>query len=213
MGAAIDTGSDLGARAALIAVDKYSACRCPNNCQHKAGTSCKYYVDGTNGSPTFSGPLLSTIYVINRAIVLASQLLQADEASSQSAQEGDVVQRPHGREHTVGGGVAAAVGRHGEVPAQGLAELLLDGGNEAARSGAHAVSLGQGQRGGLAYGLGRAEVPLVGRQREGEGGGPRGVAVHDHFAHLDPGGAVGRGGADGDATGPVLLGREDLRQR
>ncbi|KAK7947031.1 uncharacterized protein PG986_011352 [Apiospora aurea] len=55
MGAALDIGSDLDARAALIATDKYTACNCPNNCSHKAGSSCKYRKDGTNGSPTISG--------------------------------------------------------------------------------------------------------------------------------------------------------------
>ncbi|KAK8101884.1 uncharacterized protein PG998_006706 [Apiospora kogelbergensis] len=55
MGATMNTGSDLDARAVLVATDKVSACNCPNNCSHKAGSSCKYRKDGTNGSPTIKG--------------------------------------------------------------------------------------------------------------------------------------------------------------
>ncbi|KAK8102506.1 hypothetical protein PG984_015652 [Apiospora sp. TS-2023a] len=55
IGAAIDTGSDLDARAVLIATDPYSACQCPKNCSHKAGSGCKYYKDHTNDSPVIDG--------------------------------------------------------------------------------------------------------------------------------------------------------------
>ncbi|KAK6855598.1 hypothetical protein PG995_007749 [Apiospora arundinis] len=55
MGAAIDIGSDLDTRAALIAPDKYNACQCPNNCSHKEGSSCKYKRDKAPGSPVISG--------------------------------------------------------------------------------------------------------------------------------------------------------------
>jgi hypothetical protein len=34
------------ARAAMIAQDSISACNCPNNCQHKLGSSCKFYKKG-----------------------------------------------------------------------------------------------------------------------------------------------------------------------
>ncbi|KAF8829359.1 hypothetical protein F5879DRAFT_993324 [Lentinula edodes] len=31
---------------AAIAADPDSACRCPNNCSHKFGSSCKFFDDG-----------------------------------------------------------------------------------------------------------------------------------------------------------------------
>jgi hypothetical protein len=38
--------SNIEARAVLIAPDSIDACNCPNNCQHKLGTSCKFYKEG-----------------------------------------------------------------------------------------------------------------------------------------------------------------------
>ncbi|KAF2789878.1 hypothetical protein K505DRAFT_327945 [Melanomma pulvis-pyrius CBS 109.77] len=32
--------------AVMIAPDPISACNCPNNCQHKVGSSCKFYSQG-----------------------------------------------------------------------------------------------------------------------------------------------------------------------
>ncbi|KAI0742588.1 hypothetical protein C8Q80DRAFT_1273221 [Daedaleopsis nitida] len=41
--------------AALIATDPVSACNCPNNCSHKAGSSCKFFSGPSNSSPVSSG--------------------------------------------------------------------------------------------------------------------------------------------------------------
>ncbi|KAI1391655.1 uncharacterized protein F4822DRAFT_192425 [Hypoxylon trugodes] len=56
-GVAIDTSSNeardvLGA---LIAPDPTSACNCPNNCSHHAGSSCKYCENPNNTCKTVSG--------------------------------------------------------------------------------------------------------------------------------------------------------------
>ncbi|KAI2603691.1 hypothetical protein GGR54DRAFT_644543 [Hypoxylon sp. NC1633] len=58
MGAAIDTPAN-EARAALTATDPYYACNCPNNCSHKAGSSCKYYDGPSDSSDTVSGTCAS----------------------------------------------------------------------------------------------------------------------------------------------------------
>ena len=45
-------------RIALIFIDFYSlvsACNCPNNCSHKAGSSCKYYSGPSDNSPVVKG--------------------------------------------------------------------------------------------------------------------------------------------------------------
>ena len=89
MGATMNTGSDLDARAVLVATDKgkrisillsntfrdrfyvltclltVSACNCPNNCSHKAGSSCKYRKDGTNGSPTIKGSKYRAVFRVS----------------------------------------------------------------------------------------------------------------------------------------------------
>ncbi|KAJ3917927.1 hypothetical protein F5877DRAFT_79473 [Lentinula edodes] len=40
------TSTTAAAAAADIAPDANSACRCPKNCSHKYGSSCKFYHDG-----------------------------------------------------------------------------------------------------------------------------------------------------------------------
>ncbi|KAJ3927794.1 MAG: hypothetical protein NXY57DRAFT_978184 [Lentinula lateritia] len=40
------TSTTAAAAAADIAADPESACRCPNNCSHKYGSSCKFYDNG-----------------------------------------------------------------------------------------------------------------------------------------------------------------------
>ncbi|OTA99232.1 hypothetical protein M426DRAFT_16636 [Hypoxylon sp. CI-4A] len=54
MGAAVDTRA-VDPRAALIATDAFSACNCPNNCDHSAGSSCKYHAGPSDSSKTVSG--------------------------------------------------------------------------------------------------------------------------------------------------------------
>ncbi|KAJ4464538.1 hypothetical protein C8J55DRAFT_566814 [Lentinula edodes] len=44
--AALGVTSVTAAAAADIAADPDSACRCPNNCSHKFGDSCKFYDNG-----------------------------------------------------------------------------------------------------------------------------------------------------------------------
>ncbi|KAI1248030.1 hypothetical protein MGN70_010278 [Eutypa lata] len=47
------TGNE--ARAVLIATDPGYACTCPNNCDHHAGSSCKYYSGPSDNSPIIEG--------------------------------------------------------------------------------------------------------------------------------------------------------------
>ncbi|KAI0010953.1 hypothetical protein F4779DRAFT_261306 [Xylariaceae sp. FL0662B] len=49
MGAAIEE------RATLTATNAYAACNCPNNCNRKAGSSCKFYKGPSDNSGTTSG--------------------------------------------------------------------------------------------------------------------------------------------------------------
>ncbi|KAI0843637.1 hypothetical protein F5Y06DRAFT_8113 [Hypoxylon sp. FL0890] len=42
-------------RMALIATTAYAACNCPNNCKHKAGSSCKYYSGPSDRSTVIKG--------------------------------------------------------------------------------------------------------------------------------------------------------------
>ncbi|KAF2153537.1 hypothetical protein K461DRAFT_293795 [Myriangium duriaei CBS 260.36] len=47
MAAAVpEAGQGVSARATLIAPDPTSACNCPKNCSHHAGSSCKFYRNG-----------------------------------------------------------------------------------------------------------------------------------------------------------------------
>ncbi|KAK7211559.1 hypothetical protein V2G26_018737 [Clonostachys chloroleuca] len=43
------------ANGALIATDPKSACGCPRNCNHKAGSSCKFYAGNSDKSTVVSG--------------------------------------------------------------------------------------------------------------------------------------------------------------
>ncbi|CAK1358744.1 unnamed protein product [Cercospora beticola] len=42
-----------------IATNSYAACNCPNNCRHKAGSSCKYYGGVSDNSDVVSGHCVS----------------------------------------------------------------------------------------------------------------------------------------------------------
>ncbi|GAW06223.1 hypothetical protein LENED_008127 [Lentinula edodes] len=57
------TSVTAAAAAADIAADPDSACRCPNNCSHKFGDSCKFYdngnvISGSCCSPKTAGSML-----------------------------------------------------------------------------------------------------------------------------------------------------------
>ncbi|KAK9421868.1 hypothetical protein SUNI508_05469 [Seiridium unicorne] len=55
IGAAMPAGQDVSPRAALIATDPVSACNCPNNCSHKAGSGCQYKAGVSTDGSTVSG--------------------------------------------------------------------------------------------------------------------------------------------------------------
>ncbi|KAK0612246.1 hypothetical protein B0T14DRAFT_608157 [Immersiella caudata] len=38
-----------------IATDSFFACNCPNNCGHRAGSSCRYFSGPSNNSPVLKG--------------------------------------------------------------------------------------------------------------------------------------------------------------
>ncbi|OTA52376.1 hypothetical protein K449DRAFT_440796 [Hypoxylon sp. EC38] len=49
MAAAVDP------RMALIATTAFAACNCPNNCEHKAGSDCKFYSGPSSKSDVLKG--------------------------------------------------------------------------------------------------------------------------------------------------------------
>ncbi|KAH8165736.1 hypothetical protein CIB48_g2524 [Xylaria polymorpha] len=53
-GAAVDTPAIVN-RAAETATDPYYACNCPNNCSHKAGSSCAYHAGPSDSSAVVHG--------------------------------------------------------------------------------------------------------------------------------------------------------------
>ncbi|KAI0123410.1 hypothetical protein BJ170DRAFT_697885 [Xylariales sp. AK1849] len=56
IGAAMPAGQDVSPRATILtATNPVAACNCPNNCSHKAGSSCAYKAGTSTDGSTVKG--------------------------------------------------------------------------------------------------------------------------------------------------------------
>lgn len=150
-------------------------------------------------------------------VILTGESLEFNETSTKRIQISRFIQRPDSPEEVtlkrvelghVQGGVGALGPR--KPPAQGFAELLLDGVDEAALGEVFALRLSEEQPGVVAQGIVGRKVPRS-LQDFGEAPGWE-MAVLEAASQLDIMGRVLRGDSYMGYKGPVLLPWEELLQ-